>query len=262
MIKKYYDLLAINILSVLLIILIATIHSTPLRIILGLPFVLFAPGYVFVSAIFVKAGSLSLFERIALGFGFSIVASSLFGLALNYMPWGITLCSITATLAIFITLASAIICYRRSREPDSFLPRLPHIKTSPLLLLAVLVAVGSLAFTIGFPKSEEKFTEFYILGLNGKADSYPHELAVDEQGGIIVGIINREHIGNISYYLEVKVSNESIGISNPIILNNDEKWEQPVSFRLWQIGDNQKVAFILYKESKPYEECHLWLNVP
>lgn len=260
MIKKYYDLLAINILSVLLIIFITTAHGTPLRIILGLPFVLFAPGYVFVSAIFVKTSSLSLFERIALGFGFSIVASSLFGLALNYMPWGITLCSITATLAIFITLASAIICYRRSREPDSFLPRLPHIKTSPLLLLAVLVAVGSLAFTIGFPRSGEKFTEFYILGLDRKADSYPKELAMGEQGGVIVGIINREHT-SVSYCIEVKIDGKLTNTIKPIFLDDNEKWEREISFSPREVGLDQKVAFILFRESKSYEECHIWLNV-
>lgn len=130
-----------------------------------------------------------------------------------------------------------------------------------ILVLVLIIAIGSLIYTCVFPKQGEKFTEFYILGPDGKADSYPQQLAIDEPGTVIVGIINREHVGNISYYTEVKVGNESIGTSNLIMLNNDEQWEQPVGFRLWQIGNSQKVEFILYKNNSPYKECYLWVNV-
>lgn len=260
---RNYDLISINILSILLIIVISFIHNMPLRIIVGLPFILFFPGYTFIAATFTKSNSLNNFTRIALSFAFSIVISSLIGIILNY-AWNIGLYPTLTSLAIFVFLISVIAWCRRSRTPNAFSLniRLPHFNpASYFLSLLVLIAIGSLAFTMGFPKTGEKFTEFYILGLDGKADNYPRELAVDEQGGIIVGIINREHADNVSYCIEAKVGNESIGISNPIILNNNEKWEQPVELRLWEAGTNQKVEFVLYKGDIPYRELHLWLNV-
>jgi len=48
-------------------------------------------------------------------------------------------------------------------------------------------------YVIAVPKVGERFTEFYILGLNGKAMDYPSELKLGEGGKVIVGIANREH---------------------------------------------------------------------
>jgi len=129
-----------------------------------------------------------------------------------------------------------------------------------VLALVLAITIGSLIYTGAFPIHGEKFTEFYILGSDGKADNYPQELAVDEQGTVIVGIVNREY-GNASYFIDVEVDSKSIGISSTVVLNNDEQWEQPVVFRLWQAGNSQKVEFVLYKDNSPYKECYLWVNV-
>ncbi len=45
----------------------------------------------------------------------------------------------------------------------------------------------------------ERFTEFYILGLEGKADNYPDELTVGEEGRVILGIVNHEHEDGLTY---------------------------------------------------------------
>ena len=130
-----------------------------------------------------------------------------------------------------------------------------------VLALALIIVIGSLIYTGISPIHGERFTEFYVLGSDGKASDYPQELAVDEQGAVIVGIINREHTGNVSYSIDVRVDSKSIGTSNPIVLNNNECWEQSVVFRLWQVGNGQKVEFVLYKDNSPYKECYLWVNV-
>ena len=90
------------------------VSETPARVVLGLPFVLFAPGYVFIAALFPEAGSgpvvdgaeggeredatgiregsgIDGIERVALSFGTSIVIVPLIGLVLNFTPWGIRL---------------------------------------------------------------------------------------------------------------------------------------------------------------------------
>ena len=55
-----------------------------LRIIIGLPFILFIPGYILVFALFPTKKSVDIIERIALSFGLSIAIVPLIGLGLNY----------------------------------------------------------------------------------------------------------------------------------------------------------------------------------
>ncbi|MCK4222104.1 MAG: DUF1616 domain-containing protein, partial [Dehalococcoidia bacterium] len=62
----------------------ALFTTGPLRIVLGLPFLLFSPGYALIAALFPKKGSLDGIERIALSFGLSIAVVPLIGLILNY----------------------------------------------------------------------------------------------------------------------------------------------------------------------------------
>jgi len=57
---------------------------SPIRIILGLPLVLFLPGYALIATLFPRKDDLDAIERIALSFGLSIAISPLLGLALNY----------------------------------------------------------------------------------------------------------------------------------------------------------------------------------
>lgn len=52
-------------------------------------------------------------------------------------------------------------------------------------MASILGAIGTLAYVIITPKAGERFTEFYILGLEGKADNYPDELTVGEEGRVI-----------------------------------------------------------------------------
>ena len=200
------DLLLLNIITVLLIFIIAFSPSNALRIALGLPFVLFFPGYVLMAALFLKRSALDGIERVALSFGLSIVVVSLVGLVLNYTPWGIKLYPILICLAVFIAVISIVAWYRRRRlgevgkftipfrlnlaswRRQNFVDKLLAI----ILIGAILAAIGTLGYVIATPKVGEKFTEFYILGLEGQAIEYPKEMKVGEQGRVLVGIINRE----------------------------------------------------------------------
>ena len=87
----------------------------PLRIGLGLPFVIFFPGYTLLSALFPKRDDLSGIERVALSFGLSIAVVPLIGLILNYTPWGIKLYPILTSITLFIRLThcKGIISNRR-----------------------------------------------------------------------------------------------------------------------------------------------------
>ncbi|MFV9676759.1 MAG: DUF1616 domain-containing protein [Methanosarcinales archaeon] len=88
---------------------------SPVRIILGLPLVLFLPGYALIAALFPRKDDLDAIERVALSFGLSIAITPLLGLALNYTPFGIRLAPVLIVLSVF-TISLAICAYvRRSR---------------------------------------------------------------------------------------------------------------------------------------------------
>ena len=133
---------------------------------------------------------------------------------------------------------------------------------SIVLVLAILGAVVALFYTVANPKTKEKFTEFYILGLEGGAVNYPKGLGIGEGERVIVGIINREQ-ETVSYLVQVRidgVKNNEVGVG---VLEHDEKWEGKISFMSMVAGDNQKVEFLLYKagQSEAYLSLHLWVDV-
>jgi len=91
---------------------------SPIRIILGLPLVLFLPGYALIATLFPRKDDLDGIERIALSFGLSIAITPLLGLALNYTPFEIRLTPILIVLSVF-TISLAIGAYvRRNRIPE------------------------------------------------------------------------------------------------------------------------------------------------
>jgi uncharacterized membrane protein len=99
-------------------VLIPPLNETPVRIILGLPLVLFIPGYSLIAALFPREDDLDGIERVALSFGLSIAITPLLGLGLNYTPFGIRLTPILIVLSVF-TISLAIGAYvRRNRIPE------------------------------------------------------------------------------------------------------------------------------------------------
>ena len=65
-----------------------------------------------------------------------------------------------------------------------------------------MLAITLTVYVIAVPKEGEKFTEFYILGPGGKTEDYPTNLAVGEEGKVIIGVVNHEY-APATYELEV-----------------------------------------------------------
>ena len=249
-----------------------------LRIIFGLCLVLFFPGYTLLSALFPRKGDLSGIERVALSFGLSIAIVPLMGLILNYTPWGIRLYPILIAITIFIFAAAAIAWQRQKRLPSqerfevTFTVTLPQWAgmskldkgLSVGLVVAIVAALGCLGYVITSPKQGEKFTEFYILGLEGKAENYPQQVTVGEEARVILGIVNHEHQPT-SYRVEIEISGVKDKEIRTGILAHEEKWEQEIGFTPSEVGLNQKVEFWLYKDTEPQpcleDPLHLYINV-
>ena len=270
-------LLGINVLSIILIIFIALLPSNVLRIVLGLPFILFFPGYTLLSALFPRRDELSGVARAALSFGLSIAITPLIGLITNYTPWGVGLYSILVGVAVFVFLTSVIAWYRcvRLSDSESLSTKIKidfsQWKTisvwnkalSIVLVVLILGSIGTLAYAIVTPKQGEEFTEFYVLGPNGEAEGYPTELSMGQTGKVILGIINHEGEDNLVYSVEVSIDGGLKQTIGPLTLDDEEKWEDEVSLSPDKMGDNQKVEFSLYKqdEDEPCESVYLWLDV-
>ena len=267
------ELLYINILLVLLFLVIALIPSNIVRLILGLPAVLFFPGYTLVAALFPRKGGVSGAERAIMGLGLSIAVVPLIGLALNYTPWGLRLYPILISLALFIAAASAVASFRRHDLPPderfAFSFRFHRLAWSGVgrlkktlyigLVVALAGSIGIIAYAAAIPK-EESFTEFYILGYGGEIYGYPSELKIGEEGRAKLGIVNREH-NETSYLVEIKVAGEKDLTLGPIVLAHEEKWEQEVSFTFDRAGNKQSVEFVLHKGDMPYRQLQLLIDV-
>ncbi len=279
------DILLVIILVLLTVffILIPPLSNTWARIVLGLPMVLFLPGYALIAALFPHRDDLDGIERTALSFGLSIAVVPLLGLGLNYTPWGIRLVPILITLSFFTLGMCVIAVYRRSELPkgEAFsVPfraalhsmsqevfaheqsRLDRILTI-ILVLSILASVTMLVYVIVTPKQGEKFTEFYIMGPGGMADDYPTRFNLSESGTVIVGVVNHEY-ASVEYTLDIALDNESIYPGQQLVLAHNQTWEEFVTFTPTKVGQDMKLQFLLYKDgnySASYRDLHLWIDV-
>jgi len=259
------DLLIIDVLTLFLILTTSLFPVTWLLIILGLPFLLFFPGYMLIAALFPRREGLDSIERLTLSFGLSIAIVPLFGLVLNYTPWGIKLYPILLSVSFFILAMSAVAWYKRRRylPGDRFSVaflyrlRLPGLKWQEMagwdkvlsiaLVISILGAIGTLAYVIATPQVGEKFTEFYILGPQGQAANYPDELVVGEEGNVILGIVNREQ-QTMSYRVEVWVIKGEEEDQVNIWLDDDELAEIEVELAHEETWENA-IGFVLNESS-------------
>jgi len=199
------DLAAVVSLVILtnLAVLLPVVQETPLRVVFGLPFVLFIPGYVFIAALFPEAGESPVadadelgestdgtgdrsgidgIERVALSFGLSIAVVPLIGLVLNFTPWGIRLVPILVSVSGFTLIAAGIAAVRRRELPEEERFRVPYrawiaagreelfepdsrgdAALNVLLVLSIVLATASVGYAVAVPKGGERFTELYLL---------------------------------------------------------------------------------------------------
>ncbi len=218
------------------------VNQTFLRIILSLPLLLFIPGYVLLAVLFPDSADIDTIERIVLSIGTSIVITPLIGMCMNYTPWGIRLDPILFSLSGLIVVLVIIAVIRRSHTPpcSRYMLPVPEIlrtildqwssrnrsKRDRILFFAGVVAIVFIVFSavlvITLPKPGEKFTEFFILGENRTADSYPHVIIPDISYPMYVGIGNHE-FRTVNYSVEIyliskPVNETTISPSQPAML--------------------------------------------
>ncbi len=298
-IKFLSGLVTVNILTLALLLLIFWVDSTVLRTIIGLPFLLFFPGYALVTALFIGKEKLNGLQKVALSAGMSLAIVGLIGLGLSYTAWGINLEPVSLSIAyfiylmLFITIIRKVISHQKLNllvEVNLDIKNLEGNKYLSFILIGLIViALGGLGYTIATHQPGEKFTEFYLLGLNGQAQDYPSEFTVREGkvtqvrygrglsqpvsdwGEVTIGLVNREG-QKTDYYIQVQVSNTPVPLNyhgevldklGPIELQTGEKWEQKLGIAPQYPGDNQMIKFLLSKgpENDLVDTLQLSINV-
>jgi uncharacterized membrane protein len=133
---------------------------------------------------------------------------------------------------------------------------------SIFLAVAIVVTLGFIIYLAVVPQKPEKFTEFYILNTEGKAQDYPEQVIAGNPVELIVGVVNHEY-QPASYQLYVKMGGIEVGEANIGTLAYQQKWEEKVSFTPQVVGQRQSVDFILYKngETEPYQKEPLRLYI-
>ncbi|UCE39529.1 MAG: DUF1616 domain-containing protein [Thermoplasmata archaeon] len=273
------DLALVLICATLLLIFALTLpDGNILRVLFGLPFLLFLPGYSLVSTLWVRKDELDGLERTALSLGLSIVIMPLAGLGLNYTPWGITLTSVVITLYALIIIMVGIAWLRRSKlnseerfvlKMGFFFDPLKEMSSTDKLMaiivgIVIIIGTGLLLY-IGTHPPVEQYTELYILDENGATENYPTRLEVNEDASIIIGVVCHEH-KNTTYSTVVRLVPES-GMNRTLAkfnfsLDNEEKWQRPFDFNVSESG-RFMLLIELFKEgnSSPYASNHLWIEV-
>lgn len=276
------DLLMVVLATILCLIFIITpvLSSTAVRVILGIVLILFLPGYSLIAALFPKKSDLEGIERFILSLGLSIVVTPIIGVLMNYTPFGITLTPLLLSLSLFTILMNFIAYIRRLNVPanERFTVRFNNHLTSIAgvfkrepridkfisiaMVLSIIIAVSMTAYAATTPKHGENFTEFYILGANGKTSDYPTNLSVGERGDVLIGVINHENTPT-NYHMVIQLNGKTVH-EEDIALADAEKWQNNFTFNSIQKGRNQKMDFLLYKlpdNNNIYRSLHLRVNI-
>lgn len=272
--RASYDLFAILSLVILLPIFIALNWKVG-RIVLAVPFVIFAPGYALVAGMFPQKGELSLAQRLGLSIGLSYAIAFALGFIFNYTIVGVTLPSTLIEITLFTLGACVLAYYRRmSLEPaQRFVPHLSldFVKwhhqtwkdklTTGMFVFSLFALLVALSFGLFYPKKGTQFTEFYVLGTNFKAEGYPKNIVANEPLTVVIGVVNFEH-EEIEYQVMRKDEAKTEEIAQ-VRLKHGERWLRQHIFRLTEPQNEHQVTFLLYKgeEKTPDRSLHLWVNV-
>lgn len=255
------DIAAVVVLTLLTVIsvFLPGVRETPLRIMFGIPFILFLTGYTLIAALFPQASSAELperhiykrrdhgingIERVVLSVGMSAIIVPLIGLVLNFTPWGIRLKPLMVSIGGFTIIAATVATVRRWKLSPAERYSVPYHEwiaavraeffdpndrtdavLNVVLVLSLLFALGSVGFVVAVPHDSEQFTEFYLLTEDGDdelvADEYPEEFVQGEAQSVMVGIENHEY-ETVEYTVVVQLERVESNEAGSEVVERDE----------------------------------------
>lgn len=249
----------------------------PVRMVLGLAFILFAPGYALQAALFPRRSDQTGVARVGLAIGLSLCLLPPLALVLDTLPWGLRPWPSVIGLILIMLLCALVAVSRRLHLPvhdQSVFVFNTNLKRGwanldrstrrlyAIIAAALLLAVLSAAAIFVLPGPGERFTEFYLLGPGGQAQDYPRQGQVGQPLSVTVGIHNLEGV-SASYRVEVHDAQGLIGQAGPLSLDDGGKNEFLLTITPHQTGDAVEVTFLLFRDhqSQPYRWLRLNLDI-
>ena len=267
----------------------------------GVPFLLFVPGYALVSALFPKqptelpgepattAGSNgpNWVVRVILSVVLSAIVVGAIGVLLGQVS-AIRLTPVVGAIGAVAVVGVAVAAGRRlrvgpKRRANPFSGRtveLPSVGTkgqTVTLALAVLVFVGTIAFVGAVPSQGESYTESYLLTEEGElaADEYPSTFVANDGHPLSVGLENNEH-RPVSY--EVIVVAQDVDADGTVIAQQEvdrfsadlDHGDEVVIDREiapTMTGEGIRLQFLVYKDTATGnvedadQRLQLWVDV-
>jgi uncharacterized membrane protein len=256
-----------GILAVLSIVL-PVVRESIVRALVAGSFVVFAPGYALLAALYVRDGQLSVLERGVFSVGASLALVGLVGLLLAEVPaLGIRLETVLGAQLLLVGVFLTICVFRRRAiEPEErAVPARGLLGGSRrawagrsavgggstavqvAIVLAVLASLGATVFVVATPLPSEEYTEFYVLGPDGSAETIPETVAPDEEIELLVGAANHEH-RTVEYELQVQTrgADPAVVATDSWRLDHEAVREEPFVFE--PTGDDETVVleFLLF----------------
>lgn len=228
------DLLAIVLyLAVADVVLLDGTLPSAVTALVGLPLLLFVPGYVLVAALFPRSrsaagpivddrpfatvadGCLRPLERVALSFGLSVALLPPLGVLVSWLGLGFAPTTVMATVTVALLVGAVVAGVRRFRLPEG-----ERFAVSPTawisrrataladrstagrvvtvaLVVVSLAATSTLAYGLVAPAGGDAYTNVGLFTENETGalvtSDYPSTIGANETGEVVVLVENREH---------------------------------------------------------------------
>jgi len=131
-----------------------------------------------------------------------------------------------------------------------------------LVLLAVLAGLATVLYFVVSRGPTERFTEFYVLGPQGKVADYPTQVRAGQEVTLILGVVNHEGRPQ-AYKLLALMGGLAVVAQDIPTIPDGQRWERAVTFTVPKIEGRTRIDFQLFREGdvQPYRRLHLWVEV-
>ncbi len=222
-----------------------------LRAIIGVPFMLFVPGYAITAAAFPHA-ILGLPERVLLSLGLSLAVTITGSLILYLLPGGLNANSWALLLFAVTLVASLIATVHRVRNPADIPARIKlGFRWYQLLFFGFAALLVVAAFGVAR-------TPLPSQGIQGYTELWMVPAGNDQKNVVRLGI-NSMEFATVSYKLDVQARGQNIQEWSGIELTPGQKWETTLALPPATAGE--MVEAVIYRLDAPkdvYRHVAFW----
>jgi hypothetical protein len=241
---RHQNLIVLVVVALAAIVAVGLSLHPAIRVVLAIPLVFYAPGYVLQAAL-LPTQSLQPLERFLVSVGGSVVVTILTGLVLAWADIPLEPISWTVALAAFTVVGAAIAWFRhRNREPEPSGHGLPPMRWREAvpILIAVVGTVGILLGTrvLASGQEEPPPAQLWLI---------PHEDSFDARLGMRAGGVAGDYtirLTSAGQLLESYTEHLDPGEAwERVVSFTEEEREQPIVGRLYLNDIETELRFVV-----------------